>query len=217
MLLLAGVPSFIVGLEGIGDPTTVTTDVGVLALLAAVASAAGLAVMAVYLLWRDGRLASSGFARRDPAFVAGYGALGWVACFLTLLLLAFVATAVYAAAGGDLEALGEGNEDVVALTAGSLVVAAVLSLTAGVTEEIVFRAYAITRLEELGWRRAALVVPGAVFTLLHLYQGVLAVLFIGGITAVLTWLYRWRRSVWPVMVAHALYDATVLTIAALAG
>ena len=38
-----------------------------------------------------------------------------------------------------------------------------------------FRAYAITRLEQLGWKRAAFIVPGAVFTVLHLYQGVIAI------------------------------------------
>ena len=91
----------------------------------------------------------------------------------------------------------------------------VISITAGITEEIVFRAYAITRLEELGWKRAAFIVPGVVFTLLHLYQGVFAIVAhrcgdrrpspgcTGG-----------SGRFWPVMVAHALFDAVQLTLAA---
>lgn len=216
MLLLAAVPSFIIGLQGINDPTTITTDIGVLELLATVAAAAGPAVMAIYLLWRDGRLQSSGFARRSPGFIAGYGAIGWVSCFLALFGMSLVVTLVYVTFGGDIDTLTESSDDDgVALSAASLTIAYVIALTAGLTEEVVFRAYAITRLEELGWKRAAFLVPGAVFTVLHLYQGPLVLVYIGAVTAVFTWLYKWRRSIWPVMVAHALFDAVQLTIAAL--
>jgi hypothetical protein len=27
------------------------------------------------------------------------------------------------------------------------------------------------------------------------------------------WLFRWRRSVWPLMVGHALYDMTIFALA----
>ena len=127
-----------------------------------------------------------------------------------------MAYVLYVAAGGDPETLNEAasEDDGVALSAASLAVAFVISITAGITEEIIFRAYAITRLEELGWKWAAVIVPGVVFTLLHLYQGVLALLLIGSVTVVFTALFRWKRSIWPVMVAHALFDAVQLTIAA---
>jgi membrane protease YdiL (CAAX protease family) len=214
MLLLAAVPSFIISLRGITDPTTVSTDISVLELLATVAAAAGPAVMAIHLLWRDERLQSAGFAKRDAGFILGYGAIGWVCCFIALFVAAVVFSALYTAVGGDLDTLTD-EDDGVKLTAGSLVIAAVIALMAGVTEEVVFRAYAITRLEELGWKKAAVIVPTVVFTLLHLYQGVLGMLLIGAVASVLAWLYKWRRSIWPVMVAHALFDAVQLTIAAL--
>jgi membrane protease YdiL (CAAX protease family) len=215
MLLLAAVPSFIISLRGITDPTTVSTDIGVLELLATVAAAAGPPDMAIYQLWRDRRLQSAGFAKRGAGFVLGYGAIGWVACFIALIAASIVIGSLYAAFGGDLDALTESDDDGVTLTAASLVIAGVIALTAGLTEEIVFRAYAITRLEELGWKKAAVIVPTVVFTVLHLYQGILGMLFIGAIASVLAWLYKWRRSIWPVMVAHALFDAVQLTIAAL--
>jgi membrane protease YdiL (CAAX protease family) len=215
MVLLAAVPSFIIGLEGINDPTSISTDIGVLELLATMAAAAGPAVMALHLLWRDGRLRVAGFSRRGPGFIAGYGAIGLVCCYVALLSAAIVVGTLYVAFGGDADSLAGEDETGVDLTAASLAVAYCLALTAGVTEEIVFRAYAITRLEELGWKQAAYIVPGAVFTLLHLYQGVVTMVLIGAITVVFTWLYRWRRSIWPVIAAHAAFDAVQLTLLAL--
>jgi membrane protease YdiL (CAAX protease family) len=213
MLVVAALPSFIIGLEGIDDPQSISTDLSTLEVLYLVASAAGPALMAVYLLWRDQRLGLAGFGRRGPGFVAGYGVLGLVCVYVALFAAAVVASNLYIAFGGDIDDLG-GDDVTVDFTAASLAVAYVISLTAGVTEEVVFRAYAITRLEELGWKRAAVVVPGVVFTVLHLYQGIFGTLLIGAVTVAFTWLYRWKRSIWPVMVAHALFDAVQLTLAA---
>lgn len=216
VLLLAAIPGFIIGLEGIGDPQQVTTDIPVLELLAMLAGAAGPAVLCYHFLWRDRRLGVAGFGRRSPGFVAGYGVLGLVVVYIALFGAAMFVGGLYVALGGDLDTVSEpAEEGAVPLTAASLAVAYVISIMAGVTEEIVFRAYAITRLEELGWRRAAYVVPGVVFTLLHLYQGIMAVALIGAITAAFTWLYRWKRSIWPVMLAHALFDGVQLTLVAL--
>jgi membrane protease YdiL (CAAX protease family) len=215
MLLLAAIPSFIIGLEGINDPQTISTDLSGAEVLYLVTSAAGPAAMAVYLLWRDRRLGVAGFGRRSAGFIAGYGLLGLVVVYLSLFAAAMIAGNLYIAFGGDIDDLA-GSDTEIDFTAASLIVAYVISITAGVTEEIVFRAYAITRLEELGWRRAAFIVPGVVFTVLHLYQGVWAIALIGGVTVAFTWLYRWRRSIWPVIVAHALFDAVQLTWAALA-
>ena len=90
---------------------------------------------------------------------------------------------------------GEG----VAFSVGSVVAGVLIALVAGVGEEIVYRAYAISRLEELGWVRAAIWAPWAVFTVQHVYQGPIAILVIGAVAATFVWLYRWQRSVWPVI------------------
>ena len=218
VLLIAAVPGFIIGLEGIGDPQEITTDIPTLELLAMVAAAAGPAVLAYHFLWRDKRLGVACFGRRPLGFVAGYGLLGLVVVYIALFTAATIAGTIFVALGGDLDSVTEtSGDDRVALSAASLAVAYVISITAGITEEIIFRAYAITRLEELGWRRAAVIVPGVVFTLLHLYQGLLALVLIGAITVAFTWLFRWKRSIWPVMVAHALFDGVQLTLAAFAG
>lgn len=215
MLVLIAVPGLLVGLEGIANPTSIDVDeISVLELLASIAGSAGGALMAAQLLWRDGVLRQAGFQRRGPGFVVGYGLLGLVCCYGALIVTAIVSLGVYSAFGGDVEsATGAGDDTDLELSVATLVVAYVLSITAGITEEIVFRAYAITRLEQLGWGRWAPVAAGLLFTALHLYQGVFAVVVIGSITCVFTWLYKWKRSLLPIMVAHALYDAVQLTLA----
>jgi membrane protease YdiL (CAAX protease family) len=214
MAFLAAVPSFVLSLQGIDEPAEVDLEVSVLELVASLLAALGPAAMAVYLLWRDRRLTSAGFGPRPAGFVAGYGALGWVCCFIALVSISLVVNAVILATGGE---IGEGDELDFELTVGTVLAALALSIVAGIGEEIVFRAYAIARMEEAGYVRAARWLPLLVFTVVHLYQGPLALLYIGAVGGVFTWLYLWRRSVWPCMVAHFLYDATILLVAATAG
>ena len=140
--------------------------------------------MAAHLLWRDGRLAAAGFNRRTPRLRRSATApSAWCAATSPCSSALIVAWPIYAALGGDLEALGEADDENGGRrpSAASLAVAYVIAITAGITEEIVFRAYAITRLEELGWGRGPLSsCRGVVFTSLHLYQGLLALVVIGG-------------------------------------
>lgn len=218
MLLLIAVPGFLVGLAGITDPTSIDVDeIGWLELAASVAGASGGAVLAVQLLWRDRLLGQAGFHRRPPRFALGYGALGTVCCYAAVAAAGILAVVVYAGFGGDPDVLARDRDATdIDVSATTLVMASVLSLSAGITEEIVFRAYAITRLEQLGWGRWAAVAAGVIFTLLHLYQGVFALVVIGAVTAVLTWLYTWKRTVLPLMVTHAAYNGIQFAIAMLA-
>ena len=213
MAFLAAVPSFVISLEGITDPQSIDLEVGAVELVATLLAALGPAAMALYLLWRDGRLRAACFDRRPLGFVTGYGALGAVCCFIALLTVVLVVQSIVLAAGGDIDDT-DAEPAIAELTVGVVLAGIAISLVAGVGEEIVFRAYAISRMEEAGYGRAALVVPWAVFALLHLYQGPVAVLAIGAVGAVFVWLYRWKRSVWPVMVAHALYNVTIILLSA---
>lgn len=211
MAFLAVAPSAVIALRGISDPGTIDLDISVLELLAALLAALGPAAMAVFLLWRDGRLGAAGFDRRPAGFIAGYGALGAVCCFIALWTVILVINIALVIGGQDLEEIA-GEQDPLDFTVGTALAALAISLVAGVGEEIVYRAYAISRMEEAGFGRAAVWVPWAVFAAVHLYQGPLAVLVIAGVGGVFVWLYRWQRSIWPVMVAHAGYDAVLLLL-----
>jgi uncharacterized protein len=81
-------------------------------------------------------------------------------------------------------------------------------IRAAVGEEILFRSYAIERLQKLtGSARVAGFVSWAVFTLLHVgfwgWGHLLVAGFAGGL---LTLLYMWRRNLWGNMLAHFIVD-----------
>lgn len=85
---------------------------------------------------------------------------------------------------------------------------------AAVSEEILFRGYAIERLQQLtGSRSIAGVVSCLVFTLDHIGFWGWHHVFIAGLAgAVLTLLYLWRRNLWINMFAHFMVDAAAFLL-----
>jgi membrane protease YdiL (CAAX protease family) len=89
---------------------------------------------------------------------------------------------------------------------------AVSVVRAAVGEEILFRGYAITRLEVLtGSRRIAAVTSWVIFTLEHVsfwgWGHLLVAGFAGGL---LTLVYLWRRNLWVSVIAHVIVDGAAL-------
>ena len=88
-----------------------------------------------------------------------------------------------------------------------------LAVTAGITEEVVVRGYAQTRLEQLRAPTAViLLLPTGLWALLHLYQGVgpaVTILCLG--LAYALYFHRTRR-LWPLVVAHGAFDLTQLAL-----
>jgi len=207
----AALPGLVIGLRGLDDPASIDTEgVEAVEVIASLLAALGPAAIATYLLWRDHRLTVAGFGRRSPRFVIGYGLLG-LACAVGALIASGIVIATFVTIFGDGEI--DGNSPDVSFTAGSVAIALGVSIVAGLSEEIVYRAYGITRMEEIGLPRAAMVVPWAVWSLGHLYAGVLAPIIVGAVGATWVWLFRWKRSIWPLIVAHVLYDIGVFALA----
>jgi uncharacterized protein len=78
---------------------------------------------------------------------------------------------------------------------------------AGVTEEIVYRGYAIERLTFLTGRRwLAALLAGAAFLVAHWSWGATQLILVGFATLIFTSLYLWRRDLLCCMLAHALAD-----------
>jgi uncharacterized protein len=89
--------------------------------------------------------------------------------------------------------------------------AVLIAVTAGVTEEIVVRGYAQTRLEQLRVPTAAiLLVPTALWGVLHVYQGLGAAMTIFGLGLMYAWYFQRTRRLWPLILAHILFDMTQL-------
>lgn len=89
-----------------------------------------------------------------------------------------------------------------------------LSLTAGVAEEVAFRGYAIALLLPFLGAPAAVVVSSVLFGALHAYQGVLGMARTAAVGVVMAVGLLASGSLWPCIVAHAVYDVVAGTVLA---
>lgn len=159
---------------------------------------AATALLLAVVVGREGRgLPSMGLRRPEP-IDAGYAVLAFV-----LGLLAFVVTDPLVAALGLEQATGTGLDP-----AGAVGLALVGAVTAGVTEELLFRGYAIERLTELtGGVALAGAASWGTFTVAHAPSYPAGnLLQVSAAALVFTLLYLHRRSILPLVVGHALID-----------
>jgi len=90
---------------------------------------------------------------------------------------------------------------------------ALLAVTAGVCEELLYRGFGLAGLR---WAApgigtpALIIVSGAAFGFAHLYQGRLGVTLTGVLGAYLAWITIAIGSLVPVMLLHALLDLRIL-------
>jgi len=77
----------------------------------------------------------------------------------------------------------------------------------GFSEEVVMRAYLLTRLERLlGSTTWALIVTTILFAGYHAYQGGAGVVFAVVFGLVYGGIFCWSRRIWPLVIAHAIAD-----------
>jgi membrane protease YdiL (CAAX protease family) len=133
----------------------------------------------------------------------GMGGLLWVASFVLVLVLAQL-----------FQVFGRREVDFLPESLPlwfRSIQAVLMAVTAGVTEEIVVRGYAQTRLEQLRAPAAGvLLLPTALWGVLHVYQGVGAALTIFGLGLMYAWYFQRTRRLWPLILAHILFDMTQL-------
>ena len=79
----------------------------------------------------------------------------------------------------------------------------ILSATAGITEEILFRGYLIWYLQQFGSLTFAVVASSMIFSIAHAYQGVKAIVIIFPIGLLFTFLYLYSGSLLPPILLHA--------------
>lgn len=125
-----------------------------------------------------------------------------------IVLTVVAATLAFAATDPVLEAAGLATTDGLEL-AGSLASGLALALTAGVVEETLVRGYAFERIAETTWGpTGAAVLTWLAFTLAHVPAGYPpgSLVQIAAASAVFTLVYLRRRTLVPVIVAHAGVD-----------
>ena len=90
----------------------------------------------------------------------------------------------------------------------------VSTIRAAVCEEILFRGYAIERLQEISRSGAAAgIISCAIFALAHVGEWGWAHLLVAGVVgAILTLLYLWRRNIWANAIAHFIVDGAAFLL-----
>jgi len=163
-------------------------------------------LLIAYLLVRSGEGRRGIGLGRFEGRADGLVGLGlWVASFVLVLILAWV-----------FSPLGHREVDFLPNELPQWfrwVDALVIAVTAGVTEEVVVRGYAQTRLEQLKVPTAmVLVLPTALWGILHLYQGASAALTVFCLGMLYAWYFHRTRRLWPIIIAHGLFDLTQLVL-----
>jgi membrane protease YdiL (CAAX protease family) len=159
-----------------------------------------------YLLLRSGEGRQGLGLNRFDGRADGLVGLGlWIASFVLVLILARV-----------FQPLGQNEVDFIPNELPlwfRIVDAFVIAITAGVTEEVVVRGYAQTRLEQLkAPTPMILLLPTALWGLLHLYEGAGPALTVFCLGMLYAWYYHKTRRLWPIIVAHAMFDLTQLAL-----
>lgn len=97
-----------------------------------------------------------------------------------------------------------------------VVLLTLLAVTAGISEEIIFRLYLLRRLRTVGLKQpASVLISAGLFAVGHLYQGISATFFalVAGVFLGVLW-YR-SPNLLRFAFAHGLYNVTVLLISSL--
>jgi membrane protease YdiL (CAAX protease family) len=187
------VGSWLLHITGGGDATTIVLDDR--EALATLGIEALLALMFVPWLWWRGWRAADLSKPSGPLDVPR-GIVVWFLAYLALGL-AFGAVALFQE---------KMVEPTVKVNLSDIVIIAVSILNA-VFEELLWLAYGVTALSRrIGLRRAC-IISVLMRTVVHVYEGPLAILGVLPIGIVFTLYFARTRRVWPVIVAHALQDA----------
>jgi membrane protease YdiL (CAAX protease family) len=201
LLAMGGVAIALFGLDALGvvlpDLSTVEGPIRWLLLIGPHWTIAGVVVALV--LWGERRALASIGLERPTAMDVGWG----MAAFVVGVLAFGVTRPIVQSLG--LDATGGGIETLASLP---LSVVVVIAITAGVTEEVLYRGYPIERLTELtGDVRVGAGLTLVVFTVAHVpFWGVGGALQIGAWTVVVTVLYVRRRNLVACILMHVCND-----------
>jgi membrane protease YdiL (CAAX protease family) len=169
-----------------------------------VSAAITIVVLIIVVVLERQPLSSIGFKRLGWGAL-GFGLLGLIACFLSNPLSGLILHAV----GGK-----EPVDQIRQLGGLPVWILMILPFRAAITEEILFRGYAMTRVQALtGSRFLAFILPAALFCVAHApFFGLAYALAVGPLAIVLGLLFLWRKNLWANIIAHAGVDAVGLTL-----
>src|SRR5579859_4427565 len=147
--------------------------------------------------WDPGRVAS-----RPSVGDAGRGILLWVAGYAAYLTSVTACVVLWPQTLAQLRQFAPRSS-------AAVWVVILVSIINPVFEEFLFLGYAVPRLECFGLPVACLV-SIALRTMLHAYQGLIAIVGILPLAIIFTLYYARTRRFWPVVTAHLIFDAVGL-------
>ncbi len=216
MLCIGVLPFLVNSIHGILQPSTGTDEISAL-LYACIDAARGwlIVVPVLWIMWQSGlRPRQCGFVPWswlcDGALVVAVLASSWA----TFSLVGWAVRMVDSVTPGFLDLLyaltpaSAYEWEQIRFTGPAAMFAMAISLVAhAAIEELVCRAYLITRLEQLGWHKGwAVVCSAAVFASYHCYQGAVGTIDVFMFGVLMGGLYVWTRRVAPLIVGHALWN-----------
>ncbi len=138
---------------------------------------------------------------RELGLGLGAGVVLWAGVLATVLIVALFVGLV-----GGMERLPNEAPKMVLWMGGlPVLIRLLVSLSAGVAEELFFRGFLMPR--------AGFWLSNALFVLAHLnYEQPFLLLGVALLSVAFSLLTRWRGNVWPAVAAHALFDAIQLLI-----
>lgn len=147
-----------------------------------------------------------GLVTRDPLRELWMGLVAGVGAWGSVLIAALVLGILLAATGAAPGLVEAGPSPIIVWLAGlPVALRLLLSLSAGVAEELFFRG--------LLQPRIGVAASTAVFVVGHMSYG--QPLMLAGLTLlslIYAWLVRWRGSIWAAIIAHTLFDAVQLLL-----
>ena len=175
-----------------------------------------LAIVAVVLLGRRQGAASVGLTKTSAGKTVGLALAAVPACYaahVTAVTLFLTLT-------------GQTFEDLIVERAAFFeeipsvppLIAVAFSLFVGVHEEVLFRGFILGRFRALFRSTpAAVIVSSILFGILHGYQGMIGVVQTTTVGLILAIVAARYRTIWPVILAHGLFDAISLVLIPLIG
>ena len=135
----------------------------------------------------------------------GIGLGAGVVLWASVLAVVLIAALVVGAAGGFENLPNEAPGMVLWMGSLPVLIRLMVSLSAGVVEEIFFRGFLMPR--------AGLVTSNVLFVLAHLnYEQPFLLLGVALLSVAFSYLTIWRGNIWPAIAAHFLFDAIQLLI-----
>jgi membrane protease YdiL (CAAX protease family) len=170
-----------------------------------------LAVVLTVLIVRHQRLATIGLSRPPAGRLLPATAIAIPACWAASIVGAVLYTALIGLDTTKMMAEKTELFDLVAEFPAVWILP--FSLFVGIHEEVLFRGFFLSRMRAVSRSSAvAIIVTSLIFGLLHFYQGLLGIFQTTMIGLFLAIVVTYSRTLWPAIIAHAVFDATNLLI-----